>query len=271
MGHAINSSWVMSLSGIKGKIFFLTAQRYRRGVREVQASRNALITKMKAIPAFKDFSDSVLASLVDGVEFVRVEADTVLYRAGATASACYLICYGRMRLMKMSPTGKEALLCFCRPGEDVAAALMMTYIHSYPFTAVAVEDSGLLRIPRDVYVENWMSKLPIARAMGDITFRRMLDLGVDKALTTSPVPKKIASFLLRTLDKQPKEHGDTISMRLTRRDIAECLGTTVETVIRVLSAWTQNGWIETGDKRISIRNRAALEALISDEGSDFSL
>jgi CRP-like cAMP-binding protein len=86
----------------------------------------------------------------------------------------------------------------------------------------------------------------------------------DKVMTASPVPQKIARFLLRTVDSQAPIYGSRISLKLTRRDIAERVGTTVETVIRVLSKWSQQGWIRIEDQHIDILNREAFEDLLSE-------
>jgi CRP-like cAMP-binding protein len=87
----------------------------------------------------------------------------------------------------------------------------------------------------------------------------MAEFHHDKILVGAPVAERIAAFLLRTLDTQQPGFGSTIGFRLSRRDIAERIGATVETVIRVLSSWSQNGWISTDGQRITIHNRSALE------------
>jgi CRP/FNR family transcriptional regulator len=231
---------------------------------EGASGKDSIVAKLKSVAAFRDFDEGTFADLAQGVKFIRLENESELFRAGEPAEACYIVSYGGVKLLKPSVQGKDVVLCFCRAGDVMAAAVMNSSLLTYPLSAVAMEDSGLLMIPRKVYVENWMPKPHVARAIQVNIMSRMMEFHSDKVVATASVPHKVANFLLRTLDAQPSGYGSTINIRLTRRDIAARVGTTVETVIRILSAWTQRGWISTEDQRITIHDRAALEEAFRD-------
>lgn len=140
---------------------------------------------------------------------------------------------------------------------------MMNPNPKYPVNASAMEDSGVIQISRRLYIDVWQSIPDVAQRVNMQIMGRMMEFHDDKIMATSPVPQKIARFLLRTVDSQASIHGSRISLRLTRKDIAERVGTTVETAIRVLSKWSQDGWIQIEDHHIDILNRAALEEMLS--------
>lgn len=222
------------------------------------------VAKLKVVPALDGLDDASLQELAQGLRFRRLEGESTLFHAGDPAEICYIVSYGAFKLTRVLPQGKEVVMCFCRPGDFIGAGVMMNTHPRYPLTAVAVEDSGLIEIPRSLYTEIWQSKPSVARAVNLNMMGRMMEFQQDKAMASAPVAQKIASVLLRLLDQQPEKNGNTISVRLTRKDIAERVGTTVETVIRVLSSWSQKGWISTTDQRITIEDRKAIETLLKE-------
>jgi CRP-like cAMP-binding protein len=77
------------------------------------------------------------------------------------------------------------------------------------------------------------------------------------------VEERIARVLLEIADRIGKKNKDTIIIDapLTRNDIAEMTGTTVETAIRVMSKWKKMGIINTDRGYIEILKRKELEKL----------
>lgn len=219
--------------------------------------------KLKALPLFQACDDNLITELSMGLTYLRLNADDVLFSAQEPAHSCYVVTMGSVKLSRMTAGGREAVMCFCRPGDFIAAAIMMNPRPLFPLTSTAMESSGVLQIPRQVYVDVWQGRPEIARSINLNIMGRMMEFQDDKTMSSSPVPEKIARFLLRSLDGQPNIFGNTLNLKLSRKDIADRVGTTVETVIRVLSQWTQKGWITTEDQRIVVMDRAALEALLN--------
>lgn len=221
--------------------------------------------KLRSIPLFKQFDDATISRLSEGLTFRRIDAGEFLFHAHSSADFCYIVSYGAIKLVRSLAPGKEVVMCFCQPGEFVGAGVMMNPSPRFPLTAIAVEDSGLLQIPRGRYVEIWQSDPTVARAVNLSIMGRVMEFQDDKVMAVTPVPQRIAKFLLRTLDQQPPQFGNRLNLRLARKDIAERVGTSVETVIRVLSQWTHSGWIETEEQRITVLDRAKLEAMIDSD------
>lgn len=224
-----------------------------------------LIAKLRAISLFRPFDEQRLRLLADGLSFRRIDSGEKLFQAGDNAEICFLLSYGAIKLLKQMPGGKEVVMCFCRSGNFVGAGIMLNPNPRYPLTAYAVEDSGLIVIPRRVFTEVWQAQPEVAKVINTALMGRMLEFQEDKAMAVTPVPKRIAHFLLRTLDQQTIEMGNRLNLKLARKDIADRIGTSVESVIRVLSQWTQSGWILTEEQRITIVDRRALEQLLETE------
>lgn len=223
-----------------------------------------IAAKLRSLPIFEGVDPKTLGALSNGLVFRRILADEVLFHALDPAECCYLVSYGAVKLWRSSPQKKEMVMHFCRSGEFIGAAILMNQDPRYPVNATAMEDSGLIQIPRRIYIDVWQATPQIAQRVNVQIMGRLMEFQDDKVMTASPVPQKIARFLLRTVDSQAPIYGSRISLKLTRRDIAERVGTTVETVIRILSKWSQQGWIRIEDQHIDILNREAFEALLSE-------
>ena len=86
-----------------------------------------------------------------------------------------------------------------------------------------------------------------------------------KNIALERVESRIAALLLKLAEKTGEKTGQgeiEISMRLTKQDIAEMVGTTVETSIRVMSRFRKSGLIKDAKGNIVIRDLAALERIV---------
>ena len=99
-----------------------------------------------------------------------------------------------------------------------------------------------------------------------LTRRTWFDLQVREPL----VPRRIARFFLTLAERMGTEtpDGTAIDLPLSRQEIAECVGTTVESAIRVMSKWNQDGLLVTERGRFVIPSleKLAGEAEASGEG-----
>jgi CRP-like cAMP-binding protein len=82
-------------------------------------------------------------------------------------------------------------------------------------------------------------------------------------MTTEEVERRIAHALLRLVKQAGRkvESGIEIDFPISRQDVAEMTGTTLHTVSRVLSAWEQQGLVESGRQRIIVRDPHRLFSL----------
>jgi CRP/FNR family transcriptional regulator, nitrogen fixation regulation protein len=101
----------------------------------------------------------------------------------------------------------------------------------------------------------------VARGLREMTFKAISSLQDQIFIlgrTTSL--KKVGSFLLRMADRLGDGRSDRITLPMSRYDIADYLGLSVETVSRCLTTLKQRGIIRlAGTRRLSIVDRAALE------------
>ena len=68
----------------------------------------------------------------------------------------------------------------------------------------------------------------------------------------SPLPQKIASQLISIIERYSGENETILPIPLTRQEIADAVGASVESVIRIMSDWSRKGYISTSDQLIRI-------------------
>jgi CRP-like cAMP-binding protein len=78
----------------------------------------------------------------------------------------------------------------------------------------------------------------------------------DKTMSTSPLRVRIANLLMRHLDQESDNSNQSMSLILTRQEIADALGVAVESVIRSMKVWQGDGTIyrlaEKGPENINV-------------------
>ena len=185
------------------------------------------------------------------------QRDVEVYAEGDAADCWFKVVSGVVRICKFLSDGRRHIAEFYFAGEcfgfDATA--------ERHFSAEAVTGAVVMRYPRRG-TERLMQEMPaLAREFGQMTLRglataqsHMLLLG---RMTAS---ERVASFLLDMAERRGA--GRALELAMSRTDIADYLGLTIETVCRVLSAFKQAGTIAIlQPQRVEFRDRAALEAV----------
>lgn len=211
------------------------------------------IPELKSIPLFDSFSDLDLKELLVGVTVKNFKHRELLYQAGSPIESFSIVMQGAFKLVKPTFRGDDVIIYFATPGDAIGAVIMnKPQVQVYPITAKAMGPSQALCIPRQTYIKTWSENVEIQRRVNSMLFARMSLLQEDKASNKSPLAQRISSLLVNLLERNETEDVQKIPIPLTRQEIADSLGVTVESVIRVMSQWDQQGIIKTQEQRIQI-------------------
>lgn len=187
----------------------------------------------------------------------RFARDEEIYGEGDPADAWFKVISGTVRICKFLADGRRYIAAFCDSGECFG----LDDVGERVFSAEAVGAVTVTRYPRSA-TERLIDENPLlSRGLCEITLHdlahaqiRMLRLG---RMTAS---ERVANFLLELSEQQDARRIIEVSM--SRGDIADHLGLTIETVCRVLSAFKRDRLISIpGLHQIEVLDRAALEAV----------
>jgi CRP-like cAMP-binding protein len=207
------------------------------------------------LPLFSGLANEQLDALLREAQSVRYPKGTNVFEQDAEARSFFVLLHGHLRVFKLTPDGQQVVVRFVSPGEvfGVAMAIGRT---TYPATASAVVDSIALVWPSAAWPRLVEKHPTLAVNTLQTVGSRLQDAHTRVVeMSTEQVERRIAHTLLRLAQQAGRkvEAGVQIDFPISRQDVAEMTGATLHTVSRVLSAWEDQGLVEGGRQRITIR------------------
>jgi CRP-like cAMP-binding protein len=189
----------------------------------------------------------------------------VIFAEGGVPEWFYIVSRGKVKITKLSNEGKEIILEIISP-YDIFGGVAVLRNFPYPANASAMEDTDVIKISRKNLMR-LVDRFPnvmhaIALQLGD---RMKSSHDSLKNIALERVEARIAALLLKLSNKVGVEtnEGLLIDMRLTKQDVADMVGTTVETSIRTFSKFKKEGIVSDFDGKFIIKNIKSLTALAS--------
>jgi CRP-like cAMP-binding protein len=220
---------------------------------------------LKKIDLFKNLSDDELKELEPYLVSTAFKKKEEIFMEGDQPEWFYIVSKGKIKITKLSHEGKEIILELISP-TDIFGGVAVLRNFPYPANAVAMEDSEVIKITRKNLMR-LVDRFPnlmycIALQLGD---RMKSSYDSLKNIALERVEARIAALILKLANKvgiETKE-GIAIDMRLTKQDIADMVGTTVETSIRTFSKFKKQGLLSDREGRIIIKDRDGLMSFAS--------
>ncbi len=187
--------------------------------------------------------------------------DEEIYGDGEEAEFVYKIVTGAVRTYKLLSDGRRQIGAFHFPGDIFGFELNSTH----RLSAEAISDATVLIFSRRTLECLATRSIEVARGLWALT-ARSLDHAEDHMLLLGrkTAAERVAAFLLE-MDERMQSTG-AIRLPMTRRDIADYLGLTLETVSRSLSHLKAEGTVELPTARqITVQRRSKLRTLGSED------
>ena len=209
---------------------------------------------VRKIPFFSALSGVDAKRIADLLVERNVKRGEYLFWEGDPADWLYVIKEGKIKLVKSSPNGKEMVLEMVPPGQVCGTAVI--YSPTQLSSAVAETATTAFGLRRTELEKLIYAAPQVAKAVIEYLGSRLKAAhDTITSLVTSKVEVRIASVLVKLAEHHgsPTFKGIRINIPLTRKDIADAVGATVETTIRTLGvAPDSGGGIRTPDTRIMI-------------------
>jgi len=170
---------------------------------------------------------------------------------------------GRVKVFKMTPAGKDVILEIFGAGDPLGAVAAYDG-HPFPASAVAIEDSQVLFVPRQAFFALLERHPTLVRGLLSGLTHRLAELAFRLAeLTGGRVEPRFARLFLKLAQEQgrPERGGTFIPVVLSRQELADMTGTTIETTIRIMSRWGKQRTVITEKDGFLVLNPAELETL----------
>ena len=212
---------------------------------------------------FSGLSQSTLEDLNRIKHTTSYPEGAIVLMEGQAARGIYIVCQGRVKLMTTNSEGKTLIVKIAGPGEVLGLQSVVTS-NPYELTVETLQPSQLAYVSSDQF-------LKFIRAHGDACLRATQHLSQDCQSAYDvirsiglchSVPGKLARLLLQwSVDGNSRGGVVSMKMSLTHEELAQLIGSSRETVTRILGDFKRRGVVELHGATLVIRNQAALENL----------
>ncbi len=196
-----------------------------------------------------------LETLAAIAAFKTYHKDEIIFLEGDRADGFYILLTGQVKIYKSSPEGKEYTIHIIKPGQLFAEAAIFRGVN-FPANCTAMETSQTTFFPKNKFI-NLLEKSPqmSLKIIASLSaFVRDFNRQVEE-LSLKEVPSRLASYILARAEEFDT---DTITLDLTKTDLASRLGTISETLSRALKKFKAAGIIEVEKDKISIIDKNRL-------------
>ncbi|MBM4423662.1 MAG: Crp/Fnr family transcriptional regulator [Chloroflexi bacterium] len=200
---------------------------------------------LQRLPLFASLPEVDLVALSEQTRVDRFEREAFIFYQGDVCDRVWLLRQGQVKIVYHEVDGREVILEMISPGEVFGGAVL--FMPHHPATAKAMEDSETISLSSEAY-QQFLSGHPavtlrLIRMLGN-RLHSMMGLQV---LAGERVERRMAHILLKLADRlgRSEPEGILITIPLSRQDLADMAGTTLETAIRAMSRFRAQGIIET--------------------------
>ncbi|KDA06371.1 Crp/Fnr family transcriptional regulator [Microbacterium sp. CH12i] len=219
------------------------------------------------IPFFAGLSEDDLDSIDKRMVSLSWAEGDHLYSAGEPADHLYVVAAGQVKVVRSTRSGQDTIVDVLAPGELVGS-LSIGRQAGYPETVAAMVTTCALRIETTAFREVLLEYPSVAlRVLDDVTALLGSERSDAGQHTSSTVAQRVGMMLLHLADKFGRNGEDVdgvlIQLPLTRADLAGMIGSTPESVSRVMSRLRKEGAVDSGRRWTSILDRDKLAAIVA--------
>jgi CRP/FNR family transcriptional regulator len=209
-----------------------------------------------ASPLFNGLPPEQVERIIQIIVVKRFNRGETIFFEGDKGAGFYIVETGKVKIYKMSLSGKEQILHIFGPGEPIGE---VPIFHGQPFpaTAEAIVQSNLLFLPRDRFIQLVHETPSIALNMLAVLSMRLRRFATQiENLSLKEVPARLADYLLYLMEEQ--QNDKKVELEISKGQLASLLGTIPETLSRIFAKMSEEALIEVDGRTIRILDKQGL-------------
>ena len=215
---------------------------------------------LSSIPSFSGLSETQIGEIRQIAVDRHFAKGEIIFFQGDEGNGFYIIISGMVKIFKVSPEGKEHIMRIVTRGEPFGQVAVYAG-RAFPASAQAIAKSHLLFLPRTEFVQLINHNPSLALSMLANLSMRLREFTVHvENLALKEVPGRLAAYLIHLSEEQRNE-DDMVSLNISKVQLSSLLGTTPETLSRILTQMQGRGLIEVKRRDIRILDHPGLEEL----------
>jgi CRP-like cAMP-binding protein len=221
---------------------------------------DSIETVLRKTPLFAGLSEEEMHALRRRVVSRKCDRGEILFHEGDACRGLYIVASGKVRIYKVSASGREQVLSVEKPGSSFAE-LPVFDGGNYPASAAASEQAEVLFISRKDFQDFCREHPEVALKVIAVVGGRLRRLvGIIEELSFTTVRQRLIALILRLAHAGDNRSDQPVRVELhqSQQDLAAELGTVRELISRNLSRLQAEGYLEVDGRNIVVKDVAGL-------------
>ncbi len=209
---------------------------------------------------FEDLDDAGLEQLAGMARLEKFPKGKKIFGEGEDPKFFTMVFSGQVKVYKTSSEGQDLILEVFGKNDAFGTVALLDGM-GYPANAAPIQEASVLLIRQEDFFKFIESHPALAlKIIRDLGRRLRMATGKIMSLTFRDVQSKMANLLFNLAQEHGEKvpGGTRIALPLTRQEMANMIGITIETAIRVLSLFRKEKIIDTQGKEILISDMEKL-------------
>jgi CRP/FNR family cyclic AMP-dependent transcriptional regulator len=216
---------------------------------------------IRRVPLFSTLTDEEFSRLQDIFVLRSYRKNQIIFLEEETGSYMYLVSSGKVKVSKAGAGGKETILAIHRAG-DFFGEMSLLDGKTAPATVSAMEDAKIISVSGSDFHKYLMHNEKVLLQIINVLCARLRQVWQTQSMSSSTAEARIRNGILQLARRHGirDARGTIIDLKITHQELAEMVGTSRETVTRVLARLREEGIIQVDQRRITLIDSKALQA-----------
>ncbi len=214
---------------------------------------------IRRVPLFSTLTDDEFSQLAHVFVTRAYRKGQIIFLEEETGSYMYLVLSGKVKVSKAGSGGKETILAIHRTG-DFFGEMSLLDGKTAPATVSAMEDAKIISISGADFHKYLLHHEKVLLQIINVLCSRLRQVWQTQSLSSSTADARIRRGIFELAKRHGVRdaHGTIIDLKITHQELAEMVGTSRETVTRVLARLKEDGIIEIDQRRMTLIDADAL-------------
>jgi CRP/FNR family transcriptional regulator len=214
---------------------------------------------IRKVPLFSTLSNDEFEQLAHVFVTRAYRKGQIIFLEEETGNYMYLVLSGKVKVSKAGAAGKETILAIHRAG-DFFGEMSLLDGKTAPATVSAMEDAKIISISGSDFHKYLLHNEKVLLQIINVLCARLRQVWQTQSLSSSTADARIRRGIYELAKRHGVRdaHGTIIDLKITHQELAEMVGTSRETVTRVLARLKKQKIIEIDQRRMTLFDADAL-------------
>ncbi|MFD2618740.1 Crp/Fnr family transcriptional regulator [Terrilactibacillus laevilacticus] len=215
----------------------------------IHHSKHSHAKCIRSVPIFNHLEDQQMDKIAESAKTLELQKGEMLFRAGERDDTLYIVSQGKIQIYRLADSGKEQLIRILNPGDFIGEWTLFHPGEVHENYAVTIQKTSICLIKQTDLQAHLLQHPTIAlKIIEEMSSRLEGSERQTMQVAIEKVETRIIAYLVDCVEND-EENGPTITLPMSKKDLASYLGTTPETISRKFTELEHKGLIEQLPKR----------------------